>query len=59
MLTWQRCDVYVTATGQADLEVRLGIVGELWRAGVRADLQYDDGRPLEDVTQECLDQNIL
>ncbi|KAK8850742.1 hypothetical protein IAR55_004662 [Kwoniella newhampshirensis] len=54
-----RCDVYVAAFPQVDLSVRLSVIGELWRAGIRADLQYDDDRSLEEVTQECQDQNIL
>jgi translation initiation factor 2-alpha kinase 4 len=35
----KRCDVYVAAGAQVDLTTRLSIVGELWRAGIRADLQ--------------------
>ncbi|KAL0241915.1 hypothetical protein I308_106089 [Cryptococcus tetragattii IND107] len=54
-----RCDVYVASFPQVDLAHRLQIIGELWRAGIRADFQYDDGRSLEEVTQECQDQNIL
>jgi translation initiation factor 2-alpha kinase 4 len=53
-----RCDVYVVASG-LDLAGRMGITGELWRAGVRCDLQYDDGRSLIEVERECLDQNTL
>ncbi len=33
--------------------------GQLWRAGIRADLQYDDGRTLQQVIEECNDQSIL
>ncbi|WVQ86282.1 hypothetical protein IAT38_008450 [Cryptococcus sp. DSM 104549] len=54
-----RCDVYVAAVAQVDLSTRLSVIGELWRAGIRADLQYDDERSLDEVTQECQDQNIL
>nr|ODN99778.1 PEK/GCN2 protein kinase [Cryptococcus depauperatus CBS 7855] len=54
-----RCDVYVAAFPQVDISVRLQIIGELWRAGIRADFQYDDDRNVEEVTQECQDQNIL
>ncbi|OXG72558.1 eukaryotic translation initiation factor 2-alpha kinase [Cryptococcus neoformans Gb118] len=54
-----RCDVYVASFPQVDLAHRLQIIGELWRAGIRADFQYDDGRSLEEVAQECQDQNIL
>jgi translation initiation factor 2-alpha kinase 4 len=31
----------------------------LWRAGIRADLQYDDERTMNEVERECLDQNTL
>ena len=55
----QRCDVYVANTAQVDLASRLGIVGDLWRAGIRADLQYDDERSLEEVGVECVEQNTL
>ncbi|WVQ95416.1 hypothetical protein IAU59_002513 [Kwoniella sp. CBS 9459] len=54
-----RCDVYVAAFPQVDLSVRLSVIGELWRAGIKADLQYDDDRSLDEVAQECQDQNIL
>ncbi|ODN77808.1 hypothetical protein L202_04931 [Cryptococcus amylolentus CBS 6039] len=54
-----RCDVYVAAFPQVDITVRLQVTGELWRAGIRADFQYDDDRSLDEVTQECQDQNIL
>lgn len=42
-----------------DIPDRLTLVSELWRAGIRADLQYDDGRGLQDVIDECLEQNVL
>ena len=35
------------------------IVGELWQEGIRADLQYDDGRQQPEVLDECQEQNIL
>nr|XP_019007722.1 PEK/GCN2 protein kinase [Kwoniella pini CBS 10737]OCF46503.1 PEK/GCN2 protein kinase [Kwoniella pini CBS 10737] len=54
-----RCDVYVAAFPHVDLSVRLSVIGELWRAGIRADLQYDDERSVEDVALECQEQNIL
>ncbi|ORY27989.1 hypothetical protein BCR39DRAFT_588886 [Naematelia encephala] len=54
-----RCDVYVAAGVQVDLVARLGMTGEFWRAGIRADLQYDDERGQEEVAEECQDQNIL
>jgi translation initiation factor 2-alpha kinase 4 len=53
----QRCDVYVAAGVQVDLSARLKIIAELWRNGISADLQYDDDRSLEDVTEECEDQS--
>lgn len=53
----QRCDVYVAAGVQVDLAVRLKIIAELWRNGISADLQYDDDRTLDDVTEECEDQS--
>ena len=56
--TPSRCDVYVVASG-LDLAGRMAITGELWRAGVRCDLQYDDGRTLIEVEKECMDQNTL
>ncbi|WVF67821.1 hypothetical protein IAT40_002582 [Kwoniella sp. CBS 6097] len=54
-----RCDVYVAAFPQVDISVRLSVIGELWRAGIKADLQYDDERSIDEVAQECQDQNIL
>ena len=54
-----RCDVYVVASGSVDLAGRLAITSELWRAGIRCDLQYDDARTLVDVEKECQDQNTL
>jgi hypothetical protein len=44
---------------QVDLATRLAIVGELWRAGVRTDLQYDDERGFNDIVEECSEQNTL
>lgn len=55
--TAQRCDVYVAAGVQVDLSVRVKIIAELWRNGISADLQYDDDRTLEDLTEECEDQS--
>ena len=55
----QRCDVYVAAVAQVDLAARLSVIGELWRAGIRSDLQYDDDRALEEVLLECLEQSTL
>ena len=55
----QRCDVYVASVSQVDLAARMAITGELWRAGVRADLQYDDERSLDEVAAECHEQNTL
>ncbi|ORX40873.1 kinase-like domain-containing protein [Kockovaella imperatae] len=54
-----RCDVYLAAVTQVDLATRLSIIGELWRAGVRADLQYDDDRSLDEVATECYEQSTL
>lgn len=54
-----RCDVYIATTPHVDIDVRLKIAGELWRAGIRADLQYDDDRGLEEVLEDCKEQNIL
>jgi translation initiation factor 2-alpha kinase 4 len=51
--------VYVAAVSQVDLAVRLCLTGELWRAGIRADLQYDDGRGMDEITLESEDQNTL
>jgi translation initiation factor 2-alpha kinase 4 len=51
--------VYVASVSQVDLASRLSVIGELWRAGIRADLQYDDERTLEEVAAECLEQNTL
>lgn len=42
-----------------DLSTRLSIVGELWRAGIKADLQYDDERTIEMLELECIEQNTL
>jgi len=55
----QRCDVYVANVSQVDLKDRLSIVAELWRAGIKADLQYDDERTIETIETECLEQNTL
>jgi translation initiation factor 2-alpha kinase 4 len=55
----QRCDVYVVGVPGVDLAARLAVTGELWRAGIRADLQYDDERTMNEVERECLDQNTL
>lgn len=55
----QRCDVYVATFPGVDIEARLALVGELWKAGIRADLQYDDGRSQDEVIEECKEQNIL
>jgi translation initiation factor 2-alpha kinase 4 len=54
-----RCDVYVASFGPHQLNLRLDVCGELWRAGISADLQYDDDRTLEDVVLDCQAQNIL
>ncbi|KAJ9104140.1 hypothetical protein QFC19_004124 [Naganishia cerealis] len=54
-----RCDIYIASFGSEQLDLRLELVGELWRAGLNADLQYDDGRELEDVVRDCSDQNVL
>lgn len=53
-----RCDVYIVAAG-LDLAGRMGLTGELWRAGIGADMQYDDERSQIEVERECLDQNTL
>lgn len=57
--TPSRCDVYVASFGPQQLKLRLDVCGELWRAGVSADLQYDDNRSLEEVVADCQSQNIL
>lgn len=63
-----RCDIYVATFDRerrdrdlvrAQLNMRLELVGELWRAGLNADLQYDDDRGLDLVTKDCSDQNVL
>lgn len=54
-----RCDVYIASFGPGQLDLRLELVGELWRAGLNADLQYDDDRVLDDVLRDCTDQNVL
>lgn len=59
VLTPNRCDVYIGTFPHVDISYRLQLVGELWRAGIRADLQYDDGRTEAELLQECKDQNIL
>ncbi len=51
--------MYVAAVAQVDLSARLSVIGELWRAGIRADLQYDDERSLDEVLLECLEQSTL
>lgn len=51
--------MYVATFPGVDIEARLALVGELWKAGIRADLQYDDGRSQDEVIEECKEQNIL
>ena len=43
------------------MEERVELVGELWQAGLRADLMYDDAVNigLEEAMAECLAQGIL
>lgn len=43
------------------MDDRVEIVGELWSAGLRADLMYDDAvsMGIEEVMAECLAQGIL
>jgi len=55
----KRCDAYVANVSQVELKDRLSIVAELWRAGIKADLQYDDERTIETLETECLEQNTL
>jgi translation initiation factor 2-alpha kinase 4 len=59
VLTPNRCDVYVGTYPDVAISYRLQIVGELWRSGIRADLQYDDGRLEPELLNECKEQNIL
>lgn len=54
-----RCDAYVTSFAPAEhFEQRVEIAGELWKAGISADLHYQDTRTTEEVTADCQDQNI-
>ncbi len=53
-----RCDVYVASFGIDQMSMRLEVVGELWKAQISADLQYDD-LPMENIMADCLQQNIL
>lgn len=54
-----RCDAYVTSFAPAEhFEQRVEIAGELWKAGISADLHYEDSRTTEEVTADCQDQNI-
>jgi histidyl-tRNA synthetase len=60
----RRCDVYIGSFGtgsKGSMEDRVEIAGDLWGAGLRADLMYDDGldMALEEVTAECLAQGVL
>ena len=55
----KRCDVYVMNVQQVELSARLAIVGELWRAGIKTDLQYDDERNFNDIVEECSEQNTM
>lgn len=59
--TPRRCDVYVGSFGDGLMEERVELVGELWSAGLRADLMYDDAVNigLEEAMAECLAQGIL
>lgn len=54
-----RCDVYVASFGPDQLSLRLEVIGDLWRAGVAADLQYDDDRTMDEIVADCISQNIL
>jgi translation initiation factor 2-alpha kinase 4 len=54
-----RCDVYIASFGPGQLDLRLDVCGELWKAGISADLQYDDDRSLEEVVLDCQSQNVL
>ncbi|ORY86753.1 kinase-like domain-containing protein [Leucosporidium creatinivorum] len=38
----RRCDVYVVSFAATLIELRLDIVKDLWKAGIRADIMYDD-----------------
>lgn len=54
-----RCDAYVASFSVEEQFIqRIEIAGELWKAGIAADLQYEDFRPIEQVTADCQDQNI-
>ncbi|KAI9476503.1 MAG: kinase-like domain-containing protein, partial [Benjaminiella poitrasii] len=39
----KKCDVYVASFGKVLIQERLEIVQELWKHGIRAEFQYNDG----------------
>jgi hypothetical protein len=49
----------VASYGDDQLRLRLDVIGDLWKAGIASDLQYDDHRVMEEITADCLGQNIL
>jgi hypothetical protein len=53
--------VYVGSFAEGLMDDRVEIVGDLWSAGLRADLMYEDavGSGLEEVMTDCQSQGIL
>ncbi|KAM0750676.1 Serine/threonine-protein kinase [Meredithblackwellia eburnea MCA 4105] len=58
----RRCDVYVVSFAPKLIERRLDIVKDLWKAGIKADLMYDDdflSLTPEQLVSACRREGIL
>ncbi|GAA5862450.1 hypothetical protein JCM3774_002522 [Rhodotorula dairenensis] len=58
----RRCDVYVVSFSPGLIDLRLEIVKELWRDGIKADLMYDDDfltLTPEQLVSACRREGIL
>lgn len=57
----RRCDVYVASFSQGLIENRLDVVKDLWRAGIKADVMYDDNflnLTLDQIVSACRREGI-
>ncbi|BGP42492.1 eukaryotic translation initiation factor 2-alpha kinase [Rhodotorula kratochvilovae] len=58
----RRCDVYVCSFSSGLIDLRLDIVKDLWKAGIKADLMYDDDfltLTPEQLVSACRREGIL
>ncbi|GJN93481.1 hypothetical protein Rhopal_006538-T1 [Rhodotorula paludigena] len=58
----RRCDVYVVSFSPGLIDLRLDIVKDLWKAGIKADLMYDDDfltLTPEQLVNACRREGIL